>query len=127
MDALFHAHSGLRYLVLLAAVVALAYFAWGTIARRELDRTGRRLQLAFTALLDLQVLLGLILFFGGRRPDGVLNHVGHMLLAVVAVHGTALANRRRARPAGFGLPLLGVALALALIAFGIHALGRPIL
>lgn len=127
MDILFAAHSGLRYLVLLAGVVALAWFAWGKLGSRPFVRPAPALLAAFTGLVDLQALLGIVLLVGGRRPPIVWGHVALMLIAVVALHLAAGIHKRRPRPAGHGLPLLGVALALGLILVGILSLGRPIL
>ena len=55
-----------------------------------------------------------------------MDHLVTMVFAVVVLHLTAASQRRRPRPAGFGLPLMGVAATLALIVLGIHLLGRAI-
>ena len=127
MDILFAAHSGLRYLVLLAAVGAIAWFTWGKLSSRPFVRPAPTVLAACTGLVDLQVLLGIVLLLGGRRPPVVWGHVALMLSAVVALHLAGGIHKRRPQPAGFGLPLLGVALALGLMLVGILSLGRPIL
>jgi hypothetical protein len=126
MTLLFQAHSGLRYLVLLAGIVACAWFLLGWIRRRPWGPPAPAALGAFIGLLDLQALLGIAMWLGGHTAPGLVEHLGLMLGAVVVAHLTAILNRRRPAPAGFGLPLAGVTLALVLIAIGIHALGRAL-
>ena len=59
----FYAHSGLRYLVLLAGVLTLGYALYGAVAGLTYDRTMLRLARAFMALTHLQLLLGVALLF----------------------------------------------------------------
>ena len=59
IETIFHAHSGLRFLVLLAAVAALVVQALGVFGRRAYGRPSRISMAAFTGLLDLQMLLGI--------------------------------------------------------------------
>jgi hypothetical protein len=122
---LFHAHSGLRFLVLLAAVVAVAVLARGWSARRPLAGAGRVWTAVFLGALDLQVLLGLALLM--TRPFyGAL--VGHLVMALAAVgagHALAVfargqADARRAN----AIALAGVVLALLLVLGAISAIGR---
>ena len=126
MTMLFQAHSGLRYLVLLAGAVALLWFLVGWVRRRPYGPPAPAAFAAFLGLLDLQALLGVVMWIGGRRPEGSVDHLVTMVFAVVVLHLTAASQRRRPRPAGFGLPLVGVAVTLALILVGIHLLGRAI-
>lgn len=124
MDILFSAHSGVRYLVLFSGLIALAWFVWGKAAGRSFTRPAPALLAVFIGLFDIQILLGLALLIGGRRPPGIWGHVALMLSAGVFVH---VINKRRKGKAGYGLPLLGVAGALALIVVGILSISRPIL
>lgn len=126
MTVLFHAHSGLRYLVLLAGAIALLWFLYGWIARQPWRAPAPAALAAFIGLLDLQALLGIVMFIGGPRAPGSIAHLAHMLGAVLLVHLASVLHRRRITP-GFGLPLLAVTLAMALIVLGIHALNKPIL
>jgi len=127
MDMLFAAHSGTRYLVLLMGLIALAWFARGAFARRPFVRPSPGILAGFVGFLDLQILLGIALVIGGRRPGAVWGHLIVMLTAAAVIHVVAARQKRRPRPAGHGLPLVGVALTLALIVVGILAIGRPIL
>ncbi|CAN5300460.1 hypothetical protein BH18GEM1_BH18GEM1_18940 [soil metagenome] len=124
MTMLFHAHSGLRYLVLLAGLIALVWFLVGALRGKPFVRPAPAVLATLTGLVDLQSLLGLILYFGGRTPPGIAGHLALMLSAVVVLHVASVMRRRRPRPGGFGLPLAGVALALALIVLGILSIGR---
>lgn len=123
MDALFAAHSGLRYLVLLAGLVALVWFVWGLGTNRPFSRPAPAMLAVFVGLLDLQVLMGIVLLIGGHRPPGIWGHVACMVLAVGFANGMKKSSRKST---GYGRPLLGVAGALALIVVGILAIGRPI-
>ena len=127
MNALYHAHSGLRYLVLLAAVAALAALGYGLATGRGL-RVARVLPVAFTGLLDLQILLGIGLVLAGLFPDAAVGHLVMMVLAAVAAHASSiLAQRSTDDRRALVLRLAGVALALVLIAGGVLALGRSVL
>jgi hypothetical protein len=125
MNILFHAHSGLRYLVLLAGLVALAYFVSGLVAKRPVGKGVRVLGAIFTGLLDLQVLLGLVMVAMGRYYPRLIGHIAMMVLAAAVTHALLVVNRKRPNP-GYLLPLIAVVAALALIAGGIMAIGRGV-
>ncbi len=126
MNFLFQAHSGLRYLVLLAGLVALAYFVSGLAMKRPVTKAVRILGSSFMGLLDLQVLLGIILVAMGRFYPQLIGHIVMMLLAAAETHALLVINRKRPSP-GYLLPLIAVLVALALIAGGIMAIGRGVL
>jgi len=126
MNILFQAHSGLRYLVLLVGVVALAYFVSGLATKRPVDKGVRILGAAFTGLLDLQIVLGLLMVAMGRYYPQLIGHIAMMLLAAAVTHVLLVVNRKRPSP-GYVLPLVAVAVALALISGGIMAIGRGVL
>lgn len=127
MEFLYHAHSGLRYLVLLAALLAIAYLAFGWATRRPFDRTARVLGAVFTGALDLQVLLGIVLLFVRPFYGALMGHVVMMLLAAGAAHGLAVYARRRADDRQrWAISLAGVVLALVLIVGGILSIGRGV-
>jgi hypothetical protein len=126
MNFLFQAHSGLRYLVLLVGLAALSYFLSGLATKRPIDKGVRILGSAFTGLLDLQVVLGIIMVAMGRYYPQLIGHIVMMLLAAVETHVLLVLNRKRPNP-GYLLPLIAVAVALALIAGGVMAIGRGLL
>jgi hypothetical protein len=124
--ALFHAHSGLRYLVLLAGLVLVAYCLFGLATRRPYTKAVRILGAVFSGLLDLQILLGLVLVLTWPWYPALIGHIVMMLLAAGVAHGALVVNRKRAQP-GLVLPLVAGAGALALIAGGVMAIGRHLL
>jgi vacuolar-type H+-ATPase subunit I/STV1 len=126
MNFLFQAHSGLRYLVLLSGIVALAYFVSGAATKRPVDKGVRILGAIFTGLLDLQVLLGLAMVAMGRYYPQLIGHIAMMVLAAGVTHALLVVNRKRPNP-GYVLPLIAVLVALALISGGIMAIGRGVL
>lgn len=122
---LFHAHSGLRYLVLLAGILALAYFAFGLATKKPFDKLGRILGSAYSGLLQLQVLLGVgVLVTRGYYP-ALIGHIVMMVLAAGVAQATLSINRRKPQPV-FVLPLVGVLVSLVFIIGGIMAIGRGV-
>ena len=120
---LFHAHSGLRYLVLLAGVAALVYFAIGLATKRPVTKAVRILGSAFAGLLNLQVTLGIILVAMGWYYPRLIGHIVMMVLAAGVTHALLVVNRKRPQP-GYLLPLIAVVVAFVLIIGGIMAIGR---
>jgi vacuolar-type H+-ATPase subunit I/STV1 len=125
MNILFHAHSGLRYLVLLVGLVALAYFLSGLVAKRPVGKGVRVLGAIFSGLLDLQMVLGLIMVAMGRYYPRLIGHIVLMVLAIGVTHALLAINRKRPNP-GYLLPLIAVGAALVLIVGGILAIGRGV-
>jgi hypothetical protein len=130
MMAFMHGlHSGIRYLVLAAALAAIvaAVVGWkrapGTPAGAE-----RTVMLAFVGLLDLQVVTGLILLFLWPYYPALIGHIMMMVLAAIVAHAGSVMARRR-EPARNGAPLrvAAVVAALVLVIGGIMAIQRPIL
>ncbi|NIP57458.1 MAG: hypothetical protein GWM92_04530 [Gemmatimonadetes bacterium] len=126
---LFHAHSGIRYLVLLLGVAALMYALFGLLTGRRYDRGMRILSAGFTGLLDLQIFLGVaLLIFGRGFQMAIFGHIVLTVFAAAAVHVTSSVMKRRdPREKSYGPHAVGVGAALVLIVVGIMAIGRPIL
>lgn len=121
MSILLGIHSIIRWLILALGVAGILRAVWGTLRQLPYERIDNILGPAFTGLLDLNALIGLILFAvlwnGGGRPS--LMHPVTMVLAVAAAHaGRGLARGREHRAqhliqgAGFllsfGLIMLGI-------------------
>lgn len=124
-NILFHAHSGLRYLILLVGVVAVFYLAVGLATRRAYGSPARILTASFTGLLHLQILLGILLIVTGIYYPAIIGHLFLMVLAAAAAQGLSIAARRNAVDRRkWALSFGGVLLALALIMAGIMAIGR---
>ena len=127
MGVLFHAHSGLRYLVLLAGFATAAWLLYCVARSRPFDRSGRVLTSLFTGILDLQVLLGLLLLMSVPFYPALAGHILMMIAAALVAHGAGMVNKRRpAEKRGIGVALIGVVVPLALIVGGIMSIGRTI-
>jgi heme A synthase len=123
----FMAHSGVRYLVLLAAIVAIGYLLMAVMQRRSFGKTSRTLSAIYTGLLDLQTLLGLLTMMMVPFYPQLLGHIFSMFAAVFAAHGFVMTNKRKPESEQTNLaPLLGVVVSAGLIILGVMAIGRPI-
>lgn len=127
MEMLFYAHSGLRYLVLLAALVAIVYYGYA-VAKNKPAASVKHLPAAlFAGALDLQILLGLLLLATGLFYSALIGHLFTMLLAAVVAHvAFAMAKRTPDGRRGAQLRLAGTAIALVLIVLGIQSIGRAV-
>jgi hypothetical protein len=130
-------HNVSRWLVLIAAAVALVVAVRGLVTRRPWDRTARLSSLSFVSLMDLQLVLGLLLYVvspivrAGLSDMAVamadtqirffvVEHLSIMIVAVVFAHvGSVTARRapdhrsRYARTAlWFGLSTIAVLVAI---------------
>lgn len=126
MTMIFYLHSGTRYLVLLAAVAALAYLLFGLATRRDFDKLAGALTGAYVGLLDLQVLVGVVLYLLVPSRPALMGHAIMMLAAVTVGHVTNIINKRRGQKS-YGVAFGGVAVSLLLIVGGITAIGRSII
>ena len=124
MRVLYMAHSGLRFLVFLMAVVSLVTLVYAVVKRRDVPAT-RGLTAAYTGLIHLQGLLGIGLVVAGVWYPALMGHVVMMVLAIAAVTVTSARARRTTDPLeAQRTRLLGVILSLGLIVVGIIAIGR---
>ncbi len=122
-----NAHSGLRYLILLAGVLTVFYAMYGAVAGRSYDKGMRILATSFVGTIHLQLLLGLALIFSGRFQPALTGHIFMMLFAAAAAQIPVSVMRRRPEETKSFLPHgVGAIAALGLIAAGILAIGRPI-
>lgn len=128
MTGLLHAHSGLRYLVLIAAAVTLLYGIFGWFSGRSYDRGMRISAASFAGLLHLQVLLGFIILLSGRFYPALIGHIFMMLAAAVVAQVPLSVMRRRPPEARTHLPhVVSTAVALLLVWGGVLAIGRGLL
>lgn len=128
-EILHTVHSMVRYLVLLAGVLAIvtATVGWGR-GGAEVRRAERSAMGAFAGLLDLQVLLGLLLLIFWPFYPMLIGHIAMMVVAAVVAHGgSVVARRRGAGRSGSSIRAIAAALALLLIVGGIMAIQRPLL
>jgi hypothetical protein len=120
-------HSFWRYAVLIAAVVAIVGALGGWLGALAPGASARRAGLLYVIALDIQVLIGIILWFarGGlaQPPPFRLEHPLIMLLAAVVAHiGQLLARRARAPTAAARAVTIAVAVSLVLVLVGIPGL-----
>ena len=123
MTGLLHAHSGLRYLVLLAAAAHLVVCLLGLAKKQPPGKLNRVLSVVLLSLVHTQVLVGLALVGLGRFFPQLWGHLVPMLMAAAAVTVFPAVNKRRAEPR-WSIALVGTLTALALVVTGILALGR---
>ena len=134
---LLHLHNATRWLILVAAVIAIGVAVIGLVRRSEWGRGAKLSSLAFLIVMDVQLLIGLLLY--GVSPlvraamgdmslamsDSQLRFylVEHLLLMVVAVAlthvGYALAKRARSARAAYQRASLFFTLALLAVLAGI--------
>ncbi|MEO7522216.1 MAG: hypothetical protein ABIW79_10395 [Gemmatimonas sp.] len=127
MNILYQAHSGLRYLVLLAGLAAIIALAIDLSNKRQ-SSMARGIAAAFTGLLDVQLLLGIALVIGGVYYGALMGHLMMMILAVAAAHATSILAKREADAKKATIArLAGVIAALVLIVVGITAIGRNVM
>jgi len=125
MNMIYYAHSGLRFLVLLLALVALVVLARGLMGRRPYDGAARGVMSAFVGSLHLQLVLGIVMVVMGRFYPALIGHMVTMVLAVgAATMMSAWARRSTEAERGYKMALAGVVVSLVLIVVGISAIGR---
>ena len=130
-------HSYLRWLVLLAAVVAIAQMTRGYSSGATYGPSDRRYAAIFVGLFDLQFLIGLILYGTSPLTRGAMQHMASamqdshtrffvaehpmmMFVALCVAHGASIWSRKaKVDRAKFMRASLGFSLALGLILAGI--------
>jgi heme/copper-type cytochrome/quinol oxidase subunit 4 len=128
-NALFHAHSGIRYLIFLVLLVLLAKSAFNVLGKRNWGKTERLTSTILLALTHTQVLLGLVMYFFVHKyhllvgdmsnPDSRWKSVEHltaMLVFALLITLLHMGNKKpqAKNPHRRALLLGGIALALAL-------------
>ena len=124
-------HNVTRWVVLIAALVALVWALQGWLGRRPFERRHRLANVVFVASMDLQLLVGLALYVVSPLVRAALGdmasamrisdlrffaveHISIMLVAVVLAHvGSALARRAPDDRAKHGRTLLWFGLSTA--------------
>jgi hypothetical protein len=126
MEALlFQAHSGVRYLVLLAGIAALiAALLAASRDGRGADGTLTRI---FVGVLDLQAALGIILLIVWAFYGQLIGHIIMMIAAVTIAHiGSARAGKQTVPAAASRMRAITIGVTLLVIVAGILSIGRPI-
>jgi hypothetical protein len=123
MNGIFHAHSGLRFLILLLGAANVVVLTIGLLRKQPFGKLHRGLGAAFAGTLHLQLLLGVSMVAMGRYYPALIGHMVMMVLAAVIAQLAMSMNRRRATPT-LHIPLLGVVVALVCITGGVMSIGR---
>jgi hypothetical protein len=100
LDFLAFVHSGFRWVVLLAAILAIVVAVLSAAGTRRWGVLGERSSFFFTLAMDVQFLIGLLVWVLGQRWQGDLGlgwlHPLAMLAAVALAHvGRARADLDR--------------------------------
>ncbi len=98
MDILVQVHSLFRWVVLLLGVLALALSAMAAAGARPWDRLTERLAFFFPLAMDLQALVGILLWLLGQRWNDAYLGWFHPLAMIGAV-GLAHIGRSRSERA----------------------------
>ncbi len=124
MDFVLTLHGEIRWLVALVGLIAIIKFAVGWLGKRPYTSLDRGLMSAFTILLDINLLLGLILLFalGGGFPRYRLEHALTMILAVVVAHLSIRWRNSDNEAEIFRNNLIVILIALVLIFIGVTML-----
>ena len=124
---ILNAHSGFRYLVMIAGLIVIGYAVYGMVTGRPYDKTMRITSAVFTGLVDLTALLGIVTLLSGTFYPALIGHITMMVLAVVVAHVVSVVIKRRPEEERTYAPhLVGTLVVLGLIAAGIMAIGRPL-
>ena len=124
---ILNAHSGFRYLVILAGLIVIGYAAFGMVTGRPDDKTMRITSAVFTGLVDVTVLLGVVTLLSGTFYPALVGHITMMVLATIIAHVVSVVVKRRPEEERTYAPhLVGTLVVLGLIAAGIMAIGRPL-
>ena len=133
-----HAHSGLRWLILISAVAVILKSLIGLFGGGKYAKLDNILAASFVGLMHLQVLIGLVLYFispiakearnagmSGMMSDPALRfwgmeHLVMMILAVVAAQvGRSLSKKAQSDHVKFRYQSIFFIVSLLLILFGI--------
>ena len=134
MNIVFHAHSGLRWLILLGVVLIVLKSIIGLIGGGSYSKFDKILGSATVGLLDLQMLLGLLLYFfhsaftknltfnmsNASERFWSVEHLMLMILAIAAAHiGKVKANKSEEGSTKFKFQAIFFSLSLTLMIMGI--------
>jgi len=132
------AHNIMRWIVLVAGLIATVLAARGWSGRTPVTPTLRRCGAVFVGAIDLQLLVGLVLYFAvspitraafQNMPAAMkdhemrfftVEHTTYMLIAVIAAHvGSAMSRRGRTDRRKYRAATIGFGLSLLVIIVGI--------
>jgi hypothetical protein len=134
LNGLYYAHTGLRWLVVLSAVIALGFMLFSLFTNREQDRATRMVMVTFSSLIGLQWVIGMIYYIvlGGALSEAGFEdaynlrnsavHAAVMTIVLLVAH-LYLPFRRRAGTRNYYIvSTVVVASTLVLIFVGVSML-----
>lgn len=128
---LLHFHSGLRWLVLVAAVVAVVKSLIGLFGGSEYTKFDKILAVSFVGMMHLQLLIGLILYFiyspfvTYNMSDPIqrfwsVEHLALMLFSVIAAQlGRSISKKAQDAQVKFRFQSIFFGISLVLMLLGI--------
>ena len=127
LTLLFYLHSGVRWLVVLAMIVALGWMIFSFIRRRDLDRVTRTIMATFGTLVAIQWLLGIILFLVYSLASGDMQlywatHFTFMTLVFIVAHLHIAARRFASTQNYYVISIVIILVVIVLIYFGVATL-----
>ena len=131
---LLHLHNTLRWLILLVALATLLKYFMGWFSQQEWKKSDNILGIIFTSIMDLQLLVGLILYFfispitktafqdfGAAMKNAdlrfyLVEHFLMMLIAVALIHiGRSKSKKASGSRRKFGIALIFFGIAYIII------------
>ena len=121
MGYLLTIHGLVRWLAALVAIVAIIRSIAGLVQKQTYASRDRGLISAYTIVLDINLLLGLILLFGlgGGFPMDRIEHASTMMIAIVIGHSTAAWRKSDDSAKKFRNNLIAVVASLLFILMGV--------
>lgn len=128
---LLHAHSGLRWLILVAVIIAVLKSLIGLFAGTEYSKFDKIVAVAFVGMMHLQLLIGLVLYFiyspfiTYNMSDQVsrfwsVEHLALMLFAVAAAQvGRSISKKTQDAQVKFRFQSIFFGMSLILMLLGI--------
>jgi len=128
---LLHAHSGLRWLVLLAVVLAVLKSLIGLFGGLDYKKFDKILAVSFVGMMHLQLLIGLVLYFfyspfitynmsDANSRFWSVEHLALMLFAVIAAQvGRSISKKSNDSQVKFRFQSIFFGMSLVLMLLGI--------
>lgn len=134
MNIVFHAHSGLRWLILFGVILIIIRSLTGLVSKGAYAKFDKIVGSATVGFMDLQLLLGIVLYFGyspytmslsfnmsnAEERFWSIEHLVLMLVAITLGHlGKVRANRAETDKKKFVTQLIFFTVSLALMLMAI--------
>jgi multisubunit Na+/H+ antiporter MnhB subunit len=120
------AHSAVRWLIVLTALITLFWLGWGLASKRAYDQKTWMLVNAYSGFMSLQMLLGVIYFlWSGLAGIGFPRHrLEHLTVMIVAVIVSHLPKRWKTAPDAvrYRNDLIAIVVSIVLVIAGVLAL-----